>query len=698
MENDQQKRGSQTYMPSEADFQETLKRRNQRGLFGRLFYYFSIIIAILALVTLFGNVINQAFGSIVVANEIEPQELTDGNRPLSELNAFELAAIMGEREPNRIIVLLRENHSSVSSDIFLNATLSEIIPNGEYPEGYADRTINEIRDLEEETRNDVLAEFLALNVPRGQIENYVLEEVVEQQILDAWTLGDAIFNWEPSPGEQTRIETIPQEISTLQDEIATLEADIATINEQVSAIRAEGGDDDRIRELNAEARTLDSEIDALEAEIENLNKELDSLIRGHVMTQLERIRNEGYPNAVPPVDPIPDATAVRYHSWLSGKFLTTPMSSTPAQAGIRTAILGSIYMMVIVIIVSLPIGVGTAIYLEEYATDSFINRVIETNVRNLAGVPSIIYGLLGLSIFVRVLAPVMSGNLLGVDADPPRDEQVVNSIEDAIDVNFLLEEDERGRLNYVGIEENDLLTEAQANDLFATFRRLGTKGFNNPYGEISTERAATSVWSALYGETIDVENIDNPTRLQPDMVSADFEAVDLSFDEFIALTTNLKQFANLTVGGRTLLSAALTLTLLILPIIIINSQEALRAVPYEFREASYGLGATKWQTIWRTVLPTAVPQIMTGMILSISRAVGETAPLIVVGASTFILSDPSGPFSNFTVLPIQIYSWTARPQEQFQFIAAAAIIVLLTLVISLNALAIFLRNRYSIRY
>ena len=151
-------------------------------------------------------------------------------------------------------------------------------------------------------------------------------------------------------------------------------------------------------------------------------------------------------------------------------------------------------------------------------------------------------------------------------------------------------------------------------------------------------------------------------------------------------------------NGRTLVSAGLTLVLLILPIIIINAQEAIRAVPNTIREASYGLGATRWQTIWRQVLPAALPGIMTGTILSVSRAVGETAPLIVVGAATFLLKDPTSPFSQFTAMPIQIYQWTARPQGQFADIAAAAIIVLLLLMLTLNAAAIILRNRYSIRF
>jgi phosphate transport system permease protein len=200
------------------------------------------------------------------------------------------------------------------------------------------------------------------------------------------------------------------------------------------------------------------------------------------------------------------------------------------------------------------VGVGAAIYLEEYAVKNRFNQLIETNVRNLAGVPSIIYGLLGLAIFVRALSGVT--------------------------------------------------------------------------------------------------------------------------------------------GGRTLLSAGLTMGLLILPVIIINAQEAIRAVPSSIREASYGLGATKWQTIWNQVLPAALPGVLTGTILAMSRAIGETAPLIVIGASTYIVFDPNGPLSKFTALPIQIYQWTARPQDQYRDIAAAAIIVLLVLLLLLNAAAIILRGRF----
>jgi phosphate transport system permease protein len=263
------------------------------------------------------------------------------------------------------------------------------------------------------------------------------------------------------------------------------------------------------------------------------------------------------------------AYEIQFINWFTSDFISSPQSANPVEAGIRTAILGSLWVIGITILFAFPVGVFAAIYLEEYAIDTPINRLIQTNINNLAGVPSIIYGILGLAIFVRVLEAITSGAAFGLLEDPT------------------------------------------------------------------------------------------------------------------------------TANGRTIISAGLTLGLLILPLIIINAQEAIRAVPSSLRQASYGLGATKWQTIWHHVLPNALPGILTGVILAISRAIGETAPLVVVGASTYITYDPNGPFSKFTVLPIQIYQWTSRPQDVFRNIAAAAIIVLLVLLFSLNATAVWLRNRYS---
>jgi phosphate transport system permease protein len=275
------------------------------------------------------------------------------------------------------------------------------------------------------------------------------------------------------------------------------------------------------------------------------------------------------------VEKIPNGN-LEFRAWLSGSFVSDPQSSTAQDAGVRTALLGSLWIIMITIAFAFPIGLGAAIYLEEYAAHvgnphlRRFNEIIQTNINNLAGVPSIIYGMLGLAIFVRSLETITSGALFGL-SDPA------------------------------------------------------------------------------------------------------------------------------TANGRTILSAGLTMGLLILPLLIINSQEAIRAVPNSLRQAGMGLGATKWQTIWAHVLPNALPGILTGTILSISRAIGETAPLIVIGASTFIVTDPTGPFSKFTALPIQIYQWTARPQDEFRNIAAAASIVLLVLLLLLNAAAILLRNHFSKR-
>ena len=262
---------------------------------------------------------------------------------------------------------------------------------------------------------------------------------------------------------------------------------------------------------------------------------------------------------------------LKFISWLSSDFVSRPQSSEALTAGVRTAILGSLWTILFTILFAFPIGVGAAIYLEEYAVDNQFNRLIQTNINNLAGVPSIVYGILGLAIFVRTLEPLTSGSIFGI-VDPT------------------------------------------------------------------------------------------------------------------------------TANGRTVLAAGLTLGLLVLPIIIINAQEAIRAVPQSLRKASYGVGATKWQTVWSHVLPNALPGILTGTILAISRAIGETAPLVVVGASTAISFDPNSPFSKFTTLPIQIYQWTSRPQDEFRSLAAASILVLLLMLLSLNAFAILMRNRFSRKY
>jgi len=249
------------------------------------------------------------------------------------------------------------------------------------------------------------------------------------------------------------------------------------------------------------------------------------------------------------VDVVRDGIAV-----LDRQFLNSYPSRFPERAGIKAAIWGSVWIMGLTAVIAFPLATGAAIYLEEYAPKNWVTRTIQTNIANLAGVPSIVYGILGLSLFVR----------------------------------------------------------------------------------------------ALHLE-------------------------------------------------RSVISGALTLSLLILPVMIMASQEAVRAVPDSIRQAAYGLGATRWQVVRHHVLPIALPGILTGTILSLSRAVGETAPLIMIGALTFIAFTPEGVMDPFTVLPIQIFNWVSRPQDEFRALAAGGIIVLLLLLLSMNALAILLRNRYQQR-
>lgn len=237
---------------------------------------------------------------------------------------------------------------------------------------------------------------------------------------------------------------------------------------------------------------------------------------------------------------------------LSLDFLRNGQSRFPDRTGIKPALYGSLWVLVITAVVSFPLGVGTAIWLEEYAPANRWKNLIQTNIANLAGVPSIVYGMLGLAIFVR-----------------------------------------------------------------------------------------------------------------------------------------------LATMGRSVLAAGFTLALLILPVIIIASQEAIRAVPNTIRLGAYALGATRWEMVRHHVLPIALPGILTGTILALSRAIGEAAPLIVVGALAFVPLPPRGPLDEFTVIPIQIFNWVSKPQPAFQEIAAAGSIVLLVVLLTLNAGAIYLRNRYS---
>ncbi len=240
--------------------------------------------------------------------------------------------------------------------------------------------------------------------------------------------------------------------------------------------------------------------------------------------------------------------------WISWHFITDYPSRFPEVAGMRSAILGSLWVIGVSALFTVPIGVGAAVYLEEYATKGWLSRVIEINISNLAGVPSIVYGLLGLAVFVQLMSM-----------------------------------------------------------------------------------------------------------------------------------------------GRSVLAGSLTLSLLVLPIVIVASREAIRSVPEMHRLAAYALGATKFQVVGRVVLPQAIPGIMTGVILAMSRAIGEAAPMIAIAALVYLTFSPSDPLDRFTVMPIQIYNWVSRPQEGFRGLAAAGIIVLLVILLAMNAIAVYIRHRTQSR-
>lgn len=381
---------------------------------------------------------------------------------------------------------------------------------------------------------------------------------------------------------------------------------------------------------------------------------------------------------------------LQFKAWINWDFITSSASSSAATAGLLTSLLGSFLIIAITAVIALIIGVAAAIYLEEYATGgNWVENLIQINIRNLAAIPSIIYGMLGLAVFAQMLGVFTGGYLFGVNLPPQSEDQIVIDMRQAFGLGRL-SGGERQELNTIlnGAETEDdriqLMIEAVGTDkltntelarLIQTFFSYRVATFSN-YSTFSTPNA-DQVKS-------DIANAVDTTRLPP--------------GEITALETALTRYGSFNVNGRTVLSAGITLALLILPIIIVNAQEAIRGVPRSIREASYGMGATKWQTVSRQVLPAALPGILTGVILAISRAIGETAPLIVVGASTFIGVNPNGPFSKFTVVPIQIYQWTSRPEQEFRNLAAAAIIVLLIVMLTSNAAAILIRNRYSKSY
>lgn len=308
--------------------------------------------------------------------------------------------------------------------------------------------------------------------------------------------------------------------------------------------------------------------------------------------------------------------------WVRPELFNNFHSSLSAEkAGMKSAIVGSVVILVLTAVFSFPLGIGTAVYLEEYAPRNPLTNFLSVNIYNLAGVPSIVYGLLGLMVFSRQFGLFAPGS---------------RTVEGLLSGEGFL----GGIGRFFGMEPGERL-----GVVFYLFQRLFS--------------------------TLD-------TILPGDLPRGIY--IQLPF-------------------GNGLISGALTMTLLVLPVVIIASREAIRAVPPSIREAAFGLGATKWQVISRQVLPIAFPGIMTGMILALSRAMGESAPLIILGAMTYVPFLPDNIFDIFTVMPIQIYNWITLPGEDYRFhLAGAGILVLMVILITLNGIAIFLRNRFEIKW
>ncbi|MDX2076970.1 MAG: phosphate ABC transporter permease PstA [bacterium] len=552
-------------------FRTSVQTRNARGERFRLFYLSSLIIAFAVLIILIASVINQAVGLVAINYAVDPDNLV---RPielqsrLATLPEETLRGFFGEAgiEPDR---------ATLESQLYLYYTLIDQVSN----KRDAEISLNDLAVL---PVADVMTRIDGIeNLSRTLRDAELTEETVATLVANT-TLWELILTpntrtIEELPSEELGkiIEnTIPREILQLVYENLSLLSDVREMNGiplRISidgSVIPEGWEERAINDLSATERiqllianlsqeqmlALINEKVIQEVILESWNLDESLLSRSAIETRVE--------------DALQFGTELRWRSWLSADFITGALTKTPSTSGIYPALLGTIWLMVITVLVAFPLGVGAAVYLEEYASDSFINKIIEVNIRNLAGVPSIVYGMLGLALFVNALAPITSGEIFGTPSN---------------------------------------------------------------------------------------------------------------------------------VAGRTILSGALTLSLLILPVIISASQEALRAVPSSLREGSFGLGATKWQTVSRTILPTAMPGIITGAIIALARAIGETAPLLVIGTATFTTSVPSGPFSSIAAMPTQIFSWIRESDPQFRNIAAAGIILFLAVLLSMNAIAITLRQRASRR-
>lgn len=652
----------QGVLPSGASLQRNIVARHTRGAIARTLFILSIAVALLVLATLLWTILNKTVGLTAVQYNAEPGALT--------LASFDPGAAPGEAVPGDIPALLAENvHPVRLRELvleriagakpkawaeLLDQPLSAVLEGHDFPAGLAGTPVSALepvqaaallaRNLDAESLQTLvtseagralsmmseaeIAARLAEGASAGRLQRLALARVTGvrvgdgevpsepvAQVLDGYAYPEALaatpFN-QLTPAESVALLVANLKRADLEDAVLdTLDTrDLDDLSErELGAITAAnvrkallkvailrdvaGAAESAWPDLSGQplnivlsgkdypsalAETLFNQIDEQRAAgllVRNLDRDalikllMDQVVQAQVVKSWplwDSLTERGAIETAQQTQ-LPRAE-LQWRSWVSADFLTSPLDPRrPDLTGIRPALIGSLLIIAITIAVAFPVGVGAAIYLEEYAGRSRLNQIIQTNINNLAGVPSIIYGMLGLAIFVRSLEAVTSGRVVGGGA----------------------------------------------------------------------------------------------------------------------------------ANGRTVLSAGFTLALLILPLIIINAQEAIRAVPGSLRQASYGLGATKWQTIWHHVLPYAMPGILTGTILAISRAIGETAPLILVGGATYLTRDPEGPFSIFTALPLLIYRWTTLPQDEFRHAAAAAIVVLLVLLLGLNSIAIILRNRLSRR-
>ena len=337
---------------------------------------------------------------------------------------------------------------------------------------------------------------------------------------------------------------------------------------------------------------------------------------------------------------------------LTWTLLTSGPEPTPSDAGICPAIFGTLWVCSICALLTLPIGLATAILLEEYQPRNPIGRlfysIIQLNVTNLAGVPSVVYGILGLTAFV---------SMFGL---------------------FKMQDDKSGY--EIGVRYYDqFYSEGERSIL------VPVSSSDSPVSKPSKGMPALD--SELNSVEVFVFGLDGPS---PTEAQLPYAIMDDS--EPGRITKKSWYYFSLPLG-RGVLTGALTLMLVVLPVIIISSQEALRAVPSSLRAGAMGLGATSWQVVWNVTLPAALPGIMTGAILAMSRAIGETAPILIIAGIVYISRAPQHLMDDFTVMPLQVYNWIGRPQPEFHGIAAAGIILLLIILLSFNAIAVLIRHK-----